>query len=75
MNKLKQLLACRRQLVTDKRRHSEDAGTASGRSLRALFDRLSQEPDRMIDTQLEKDRSPRDHIHAIHGYASSMSAP
>ncbi|MBK9539584.1 MAG: hypothetical protein IPO12_12705 [Flavobacteriales bacterium] len=40
MNKLKQLLTCRRQLVTDKRRHQvriKDLNRHVDRSLRALF--------------------------------------
>ncbi|MBK7753259.1 MAG: hypothetical protein IPI41_11855 [Flavobacteriales bacterium] len=52
MNKLKQLLTCRRQLVTDKRRHQvriKDLNRHVDRSLRALFDRLSQERIEQID--------------------------
>ncbi|MBK7083472.1 MAG: transposase [Flavobacteriales bacterium] len=68
MNKLKQLLTCRRQLVTDKRRHQvriKDLNRHVDRSLRALFDRLSQERIEQIDTQLEKiEAAIVDHIHA-----------
>ncbi len=46
MNKLKQLLTCRRQLVVDKRRHQvriKDLNRHVDKSLRSLFDRLSKE--------------------------------
>lgn len=55
INKLKQLLTCRRRLVADKRRHQvllKDLNRHVDKSLRALFDRFSRERIVQIDKQL-----------------------
>ncbi|MBK7751803.1 MAG: transposase [Flavobacteriales bacterium] len=60
MNKLKQLLTCRRQLVTDKRRHQvriKDLNRHVDRSLRALFDRLRPRADQTDRHATGEDRS------------------
>jgi transposase len=57
MNKLKQLLTCRRQLVADKRRHQvrmKDLNRSVDKSLRSTFDRFSSERLRQIAAQLQE---------------------
>lgn len=68
MNKLKQLLTCRRQLVIDKRRHQvkiKDLNRHVDKSLRMLFDRFSRERIAQITQQLQLlERSILEHIRA-----------
>jgi transposase len=55
MNKLKQLLSCRRQLVTDRRRHQvriKDMNRYMDKSLHSVFDRFSKERLKQIDKHL-----------------------
>lgn len=57
MNKLKQLLACRRQLVVDKRRHQvriKDLNRHVDKSLRSFFDRLSRERIAQVTKQIKE---------------------
>lgn len=55
MNKLRQLLSCRRQLVTERRRQQvriKDTNRHMDRSLQSLFDRMSRQRIKQVDQQL-----------------------
>ena len=66
MNKLKQLLACRRQLVNDKVRHQvkiKDLNRHVDKALRTTFDRFSKERIAQVTKQLDQlERLIRAHI-------------